>query len=61
LENEDENQRKTKNAYLMKKLDKMKPNYKKNEPHVCTFFLKGECKRGDECPYMHTESKYEEK
>ncbi len=26
---------------------------KKNLPHICSFFVKGECKRGDECPYRH--------
>ena len=39
----------------------LKPNYSKNQAHVCTFFLKGECKRGLECPYLHSERKYEEK
>lgn len=28
---------------------------------MCTFYLKGECKRGQECPYLHSERKYEEK
>jgi len=27
--------------------------YTRNQAHVCSFFLKGECKRGDECPYRH--------
>lgn len=22
-------------------------------PHICSFWIKGECKRGDECPYRH--------
>jgi pre-mRNA-splicing factor RBM22/SLT11 len=46
---------------MLQKLARLKPNYKKNEPHVCTFYLKGECWRGNECPYMHSESKYEDK
>jgi len=29
------------------------PYYKRNEAHVCSFFVKGECKRGAECPYRH--------
>uniref|UniRef100_A0A914YDH6 C3H1-type domain-containing protein n=1 Tax=Panagrolaimus superbus TaxID=310955 RepID=A0A914YDH6_9BILA len=27
------------------------PYYARNAPHICSFFVKGECKRGDECPY----------
>ena len=27
--------------------------YKRNRAHVCSFWVKGECKRGDECPYRH--------
>lgn len=29
------------------------PYYRRNRSRVCTFWLKGECKRGDECPYRH--------
>jgi pre-mRNA-splicing factor RBM22/SLT11 len=29
------------------------PSAKRNLPHVCTFFLKGECNRGKACPYRH--------
>ena len=29
------------------------PNYKRNRPHLCSFFARGECKRGDACPYLH--------
>ncbi|TRM62631.1 hypothetical protein BD626DRAFT_569781 [Schizophyllum amplum] len=29
------------------------PYYKRNRPHICSFFVKGECKRGSECPYRH--------
>ena len=29
------------------------PYYKRNRPHICSFWVKGECKRGDECPYRH--------
>ena len=25
----------------------------RNKPHICTFFLKGICSRGNECPYRH--------
>ncbi|PWA03135.1 hypothetical protein BB558_000706 [Smittium angustum] len=29
------------------------PYYKRNLPHICSFFVKGECTRGNECPYRH--------
>ena len=29
------------------------PYYKRNWPHLCSFWVKGECKRGEECPYKH--------
>ncbi|KAK2961476.1 putative Pre-mRNA-splicing factor RBM22 [Blattamonas nauphoetae] len=35
------------------KLSHDKPYFKRNRPHVCSFWVKGECKRGDECPYLH--------
>ena len=27
--------------------------YKRNAPHICSFFVKGECNRGNECPFRH--------
>ncbi|KAI0064577.1 pre-mRNA-splicing factor SLT11 [Artomyces pyxidatus] len=38
---------------MLKQLARTEPYYKRNRPHVCSFFAKGECKRGDECPYRH--------
>ena len=29
------------------------PYYKWNRPHLCSFWVKGECTRGEECPYRH--------
>lgn len=29
------------------------PNYNRNKPHLCSFFAKGECTRGDLCPFRH--------
>ena len=29
------------------------PNFDRNRARVCTFFAKGECKRGKSCPYRH--------
>jgi len=38
---------------MLKQLARSDPYYKRNRPHVCSFFAKGECKRGTECPYRH--------
>jgi len=38
---------------LLMKLARTTPYYKRNRPHVCSFWVKGECKRGEECPYRH--------
>ncbi|KAK9864507.1 hypothetical protein WJX84_009809 [Apatococcus fuscideae] len=35
------------------KLQRTTPYYKRNRAPVCTFFVRGECKRGAECPYRH--------
>ncbi len=36
---------------LLSKLARTTPYYKRNRPHPCSFWAKGECKRGEECPY----------
>ena len=28
---------------------------KRNAAHVCSFFVRGECNRGKQCPYRHTD------
>jgi len=38
---------------MLGKLQRKAPYYKRNRPHVCSFWVKGECKRGEECPYRH--------
>src|SRR5690625_4918253 len=38
---------------LLQKLARTEPYHKRNQAHVCSFFLKGECTRGSECPYRH--------
>ena len=35
------------------KLQRTTPYYKRNRAHVCSFFVRGECTRGAECPYRH--------
>ncbi|XDV37764.1 hypothetical protein PO909_007319 [Leuciscus waleckii] len=38
---------------MLIKLARTTPYYKRNRPHICSFWVKGECKRGEECPYRH--------
>ncbi|KAF1807217.1 hypothetical protein FB192DRAFT_1354561 [Mucor lusitanicus] len=38
---------------ILSKLARSEPYYKRNRAHICSFFLKGECKRGEGCPYRH--------
>uniref|UniRef100_A0A0K8TP55 Pre-mRNA-splicing factor RBM22 n=1 Tax=Tabanus bromius TaxID=304241 RepID=A0A0K8TP55_TABBR len=38
---------------MLSKLARTAPYYKRNRPHICSFWVKGECKRGEECPYRH--------
>lgn len=37
----------------LRRMGRTQPYYKRNAPHICSFFVKGECKRGEECPYRH--------
>ena len=41
---------------MLLKLARTTPYYKRNRPHICSFWVKGECKRGEECPYRSVES-----
>uniref|UniRef100_A0AC35TFV1 Pre-mRNA-splicing factor RBM22 n=1 Tax=Rhabditophanes sp. KR3021 TaxID=114890 RepID=A0AC35TFV1_9BILA len=41
------------NNPILKRLARTQPYYNRNASHICSFFVKGECKRGDECPYRH--------
>ncbi|GAB4850583.1 hypothetical protein Ancab_029892 [Ancistrocladus abbreviatus] len=35
------------------KLQRTTPYYKRNRAHVCSFYIRGECTRGAECPHRH--------
>eukprot|EP00164_Ancoracysta_twista_P011243 GFYU01017271.1.p1 GENE.GFYU01017271.1~~GFYU01017271.1.p1 ORF type:complete len:384 (+),score=78.57 GFYU01017271.1:175-1326(+) len=35
------------------RMARTEPYYKRNRAHICSFFVKGECNRGDMCPYRH--------
>jgi len=38
---------------MLKELARSDPYYKRNRPKICSFFVKGECNRGEECPFRH--------
>ncbi|KAG2435021.1 hypothetical protein HYH02_012018 [Chlamydomonas schloesseri] len=38
---------------MLQKLQRSQPYYKRNQARVCSFFAKGQCTRGAECPYRH--------
>lgn len=38
---------------ILSKLRRTEPYYARNRAKICTFFVRGECKRGAECPYRH--------
>ncbi|KAJ2487253.1 Pre-mRNA-splicing factor slt11, partial [Coemansia sp. RSA 2320] len=38
---------------MLKRMARKDPYYKRNRPHICSFFVKGQCTRGNECPYRH--------
>lgn len=38
---------------FLKKISASEPYYKRNLPHLCSFYATGNCKRGNECPYRH--------
>lgn len=43
----------TKPNELLMKLRRTEPYYQRNRARICSFFVRGECKRGAECPYRH--------
>lgn len=38
---------------MLLKLQRTTPYYKRNQAKICSFFVRGQCKRGAECPYRH--------
>lgn len=38
---------------MLKQLARTEPYYKRNRPHICSFYAKGDCNRGTDCPYRH--------
>ncbi|KAJ1968984.1 Pre-mRNA-splicing factor slt11, partial [Dimargaris xerosporica] len=37
----------------LRRMARKDPYYKRNRAHICSFYVKGNCTRGDECPYRH--------
>lgn len=42
---------KAKKNELLSKLQRSSPYYARNRSHICSFFVRGDCTRGTECPY----------
>lgn len=40
-------------AAMLERLARRPHYYERNKAKICSFFAKGECKRGAECPYRH--------
>jgi len=38
---------------MLKRLARMTPYYKRNEARICSFYVKGACNRGQDCPFRH--------
>jgi len=38
---------------MLQRLARMTPYYKRNEARICTFYTKGACNRGNDCPFRH--------
>jgi pre-mRNA-splicing factor RBM22/SLT11 len=38
---------------MLERLARKTPYYKRNEARICTFFVKGACNRGADCPFKH--------
>ncbi|XP_060935163.1 pre-mRNA-splicing factor RBM22-like, partial [Limanda limanda] len=38
---------------MLRKLARTTPYSKRNRPHICSFWVKGECRRGEGCPNRH--------
>eukprot|EP00927_Polykrikos_kofoidii_P003543 TRINITY_DN11419_c0_g2_i1.p1 TRINITY_DN11419_c0_g2~~TRINITY_DN11419_c0_g2_i1.p1 ORF type:complete len:388 (+),score=71.08 TRINITY_DN11419_c0_g2_i1:47-1165(+) len=38
---------------MLQRLARKTPYYKRNEARICTFYTKGQCNRGNDCPFRH--------
>lgn len=44
---------KTEKHPMLQRLARMTPYYKRNEARICSFYVKGACNRGQDCPFRH--------
>jgi pre-mRNA-splicing factor RBM22/SLT11 len=44
---------KLENFPILERINRRDPYPKRNLPHICSFFVKGSCSRGYDCPYRH--------
>lgn len=43
----------TSSSATLTRLTRPQPYYKRNEAHLCSFYARGECNRGQLCPFRH--------
>ena len=43
----------TNSSSTLTRLTRPQPYYKRNEAHLCSFYARGECNRGQLCPFRH--------
>jgi pre-mRNA-splicing factor RBM22/SLT11 len=41
---------------LLQRMARRQPFYKRNQAHICSFFVRGECNRGTSCPYRYLQA-----
>lgn len=47
------------NDEILRKIARVAPYYRRNKPRICTFWVRGACNRGEECPYSHEEDAFD--
>ncbi|UKJ90752.1 hypothetical protein MACJ_001686 [Theileria orientalis] len=47
------------NNQLLERISRVAPYYRRNKPRICTFWVRGMCNRGEECPYSHEEDAFD--
>ena len=53
LEDEDQFKVTGKAHEILSKMARDRPYYDRNRAKICTFFIRGACRRGAACPYRH--------
>eukprot|EP00485_Elphidium_margaritaceum_P003201 CAMPEP_0202688990 /NCGR_PEP_ID=MMETSP1385-20130828/4365_1 /ASSEMBLY_ACC=CAM_ASM_000861 /TAXON_ID=933848 /ORGANISM="Elphidium margaritaceum" /LENGTH=446 /DNA_ID=CAMNT_0049344063 /DNA_START=44 /DNA_END=1384 /DNA_ORIENTATION=+ len=46
---------------MLQRIQRRGPYYKRNLPHICSFYVAGTCNRGDACPYRHVHPSQDQK